>query len=215
MAATDLRLGVYVVTSSPTGDPAEHARIARAAWRGGADVVQVRGPRLHRPQLAELAVELAEEAGRHGARLIVNDDPQVAVRSGAHGLHVGQGDLARLGRVRELRAVLGPNRILGVSVDDPTQAGTAADEGADYLGVTVHGTATKPEARAHGLEGLRAITAATHLPVVAIGGLTPASTAEVLRAGAAGVAVVSWVGQAQDPEAATRELVAAVRAARS
>ena len=82
--------------------------------------------------------------------------------------------------------------------------------GADYLGVTVWSTSTKPESIARGLDGLREVAAATALPVVGIGGIDASNAAHVLEAGAAGVAVVSAVGAAPDPETATRALVAAV-----
>src|SRR5581483_6145116 len=108
------------------------------------------------------------------------------------------------------RERLGPGRVLGISVRTPSQAHAAERTGADYLGVTVWATPTKPEAVAVGLDGLRAVVAATRLPVVGVGGITAANARRVLDAGAAGVAVVSSVGAAPDPVAAPRELVAAV-----
>ena len=99
-------------------------------------------------------------------------------------------------------------------MEDPDQARAAERFGADYLGVTVWPTATKPEAQAGGLERLRAIASATALPVVGIGGIDATNASQVIGAGAAGVAVISAVGAADDPEAATRTLVAAVERAR-
>jgi thiamine-phosphate pyrophosphorylase len=96
---------------------------------------------------------------------------------------------------------------------DTAEEATAAERlGADYLGVTVWATTTKPEARPVGLEGLRRIVAATPLPVIGVGGIDASNAPEVMAAGASGVAVVSAVGAAPDPVVATRELVSAVRA---
>jgi thiamine-phosphate pyrophosphorylase len=98
-----------------------------------------------------------------------------------------------------------------VSVEDPAQATAAEAAGADYLGVTVFSTSTKPDAVPRGLRRLREICDATSLPVVGIGGIDASNARKVLETGAAGVAVVSAVAAAPDPAAATRELVAAIR----
>ena len=132
---------------------------------------------------------------------ILNDRVEVAVAADADGAHVGQDDA--LGAAR---AGLGPERVLGISVRDADQARAATLAGADYLGVTVWSTATKPEAEAVGIDGLSAVAAATALPVVGIGGIDATNAAEVIAAGAAGVAVISAVAAALDPATATREL---------
>jgi thiamine-phosphate pyrophosphorylase len=137
----------------------------------------------------------------------VNDRIDIAIATGAAGAHVGQGDHPETARER-----LGPKGVLGISVATPEQAKAAEMAGADYLGVTVFATPTKPEAVPLGLDGLRAIVDATSLPVVGVGGIDPSNARHVLAAGAAGVAVVSAVGAASDPVAATRELVELVRA---
>jgi thiamine-phosphate pyrophosphorylase len=200
-------LAVYVVTSAEGVPGRGHVDVARAAIDGGAETVQVRAPELaDRPgELLGLAEEIATLCRRHHVLCIVNDDVDVAVRSGAAGVHLGQED-----EIGHARQQLGPDRVFGISVETPEQARTAEALGADYLGVTVFSTATKPEARPVRLEGLRDIVAATSLPVVAIGGIDASNVREVLSAGAAGVAVVSVVGEAEDPVRATRELVAAV-----
>jgi thiamine-phosphate pyrophosphorylase len=208
-ATRDLRrsLAVYVVTSSGVVPGRGHVDVARAAIEGGAGTVQLRAPELvDRPEeLLALAEEIAALCRRHRVLCIVNDVIDVAIHSGAAGVHLGQGD-----EIGSARQRLGPDRVFGLSVETPEQARTAEALGADYLGVTVFSTATKPEARPVRLEGLRDIAAATALPVVAIGGIDASNAREVLSAGAAGVAVVSVVGEAEDPVRATRELVAAV-----
>jgi thiamine-phosphate pyrophosphorylase len=200
-------LAVYVVTSADLVPGRGHLDVARAAIEGGATAVQLRAPELEdRPRkLLGVAREIADLCRRHGVLFIVNDIIDVALESGADGVHLGQGD--------ELDGVtdkLDPEKVLGASVETPEQAREAERLGADYLGVTVFSTATKPEARPVGLEGLRVIVVATPLPVVGIGGIDASNARDVLSAGAAGVAVVSAVGAAEDPVRATRELVAAV-----
>lgn len=205
-----LRLGVYVITSSGMVPGRDHAAVASAAIEGGADVVQLRAPDLSDKELHMVAKDLAARCHERDVLFVVNDRIDVAVASGADGVHVGQGD--EPGGARER---LGADRFLGVSVETVEQVWAAEAAGADYLGVTVWATATKPEANPVGLEGLRAVAVATSLPVVGVGGIDATNAERVLVAGAAGVAVVSAVGAAPDPVAATRELVAAVLAHRA
>jgi thiamine-phosphate pyrophosphorylase len=200
------RLGVYVLTSSGSVPGRGHREVALAAIEGGADAVQLRAPERDDDELLPLAAALAGACRDAGVLFVVNDRLDVAVRSGACGVHLGQGD--ELAGARER---LGPGAVLGVSVATPDQTRAAEAAGADYLGVTVWATPTKPEAEPRGLEGLRAIVAATSLPVVGIGGIDASNAGRVLDAGAVGVAVVSAVGAAPDPVAATRELVEVVR----
>ncbi|HZP89999.1 MAG TPA: thiamine phosphate synthase [Actinomycetota bacterium] len=205
MDAKALPLRVYVVTSSGLAPGRGHAEVALAAIEGGASAVQLRAPELDDDDLLRLAARLVGPCREAGVLLVVNDRVEVAVRSGADGVHLGQRDELEGARER-----LGPDRVLGISVRTPAQARAAERAGADYLGVTVWATPTKPEAMPVGIEGLRDVVAATRLPVVGIGGITAANARRVLDAGAEGVAVVSAVGAAPDPVAATRELVAAV-----
>jgi thiamine-phosphate diphosphorylase len=114
---------------------------------------------------------------------------------------VGQDD-----DLHEARGRLGPERILGVSVGSVEEAQAAEAAGADYLGVTVWATATKPEAVPVGPEGLGDVARATGLPVVGIGGIRADNAREVLAAGAAGIAVIGAVAAAEDAVAAVREL---------
>ncbi|HEX9122256.1 MAG TPA: thiamine phosphate synthase [Actinomycetota bacterium] len=199
-------LGVYVVTSSGFVPGRGHREVALAAIEGHADAVQLRAPELTDDELLPLATELAATCRRSGVLFVVNDLVRVAVESGADGVHLGQGDELQGARER-----LGPDRVLGISVAAPEEALTAEAAGADYLGVTVWATATKPEARPQGIEGLRLVVAATSLPIVGIGGIDASNAAEVLEAGAVGVAVISAVGAARDPAAATKELADVVR----
>jgi len=198
------RLAVYVVTSAGFAGRT-HLDLTTAAIAGGATAVQLRAPELNDGALLPLAAELAERCRPVGVLFIVNDHADVAVSVGADGAHVGQRD-----DPSRARRLLGPDRVLGVSVGSAEEASRADRLGADYLGVTVWGTGTKPDANARGLEGLSAIAATTELPVVGIGGIDSANAATVIAAGASGVAVISAVAASDDPASATRELRDAV-----
>ena len=206
MPRPQLVLTVYVVTSAGNPPGRGHAEVAAAAVAGGANVVQLRAPEYDDDQLLPLATELAAACGGKGVLFLVNDRLELAKAAGAAGVHLGQGDDWRTARER-----LGPDLVLGISVDTAEQAKEAAEAGADYLGVTVWPTATKPEAAAQGLDRIGEVAQASGLPVVGIGGIDAGNAKQVLDAGAAGVAVISAVGAAPDPAAATRELVRAVR----
>jgi len=199
-------LRVYVLTSNTYVPGRGHADVATAAIAGGATAVQLRAPELDDARLCDLAVGIAARCRAADVLFVLNDRPAVAASIGV-GAHVGQDD-----DPASARRAIGRDAVLGVSVSTPEEATAAERDGADYLGVTVWATPTKPEASPRGLDGLRATVAATSLPVVGIGGIHAANAREVLDAGAAGVCVVSAVGAAPDPEHATRELADAVRA---
>ena len=152
--------------------------------------------------LLPLATDLATACRDAEVLFVVNDRLDVAQQSGASGVHLGQdADHAAA------RRHLGAGRILGVSVGGVDEAVAAERAGADYLGVTVWATETKPEAVPLGPEGLADVVRATSIPVVGIGGIAASNAALVLEAGAAGVAVISAVAGASDPVAAARTLV--------
>jgi thiamine-phosphate pyrophosphorylase len=200
------RLGVYVVTAADPARDRGHLDVALAAIAGGADAVQLRAPELIDDDPLSLARTLAARCATAGVLFFVNDRLDGAVDSGADGVHLGQGDGYATARSR-----LGPKRLLGVSVATVADVTAAEAAGADYLGVTVWPTSTKPEATAVGLARLRAVIAATQLPVVGIGGIVADNAELVLGAGAAGVGVISVVSRAEDPAAAVRGLASIVR----
>jgi thiamine-phosphate pyrophosphorylase len=204
-----LPIDVCVITSTGVVPKRGHREVAEAAIRGGAGTVQLRAPELPDAELLPLALVLVDRCVSEQVMLVVNDRLDVARRSGADGAHVGQGD-----DVGSARRQLGAEHVLGVSVRGSKDVASAEAAGADYLGVTVWETPTKPEASPIGLDGLRATVASTLLPVVGIGGIDASNAGQVIEAGAAGVAVVSAVGAAEDPVAATRELVVAVQEAK-
>jgi thiamine-phosphate pyrophosphorylase len=175
--------------------------VLAAFLEGGARFVQLRdkdpssGARL---RLADAALALTRPAG---ARLIVNDRPDLARMSGADGVHVGQEDLP----VEEARRVAGPDAIVGLSTHDPAQVDDALATAADYVAVgPIYGTATKDTGyTARGLELIHYAAARSRVPIVAIGGITLARAPEAIAAGAASVAVISDL-LAADPVARVR-----------
>jgi len=176
-----------------------------AALEGGAGAIQFRAPDLSDDELIAVGSGLARACADANVLFVVNDRPEIAVTVGAGGAHVGRGD-----DPSEARRLLGPDRVLGMSVDAASQAREAEDLGADYLGVTVWATPTKPEAVPGGLALVRTISASSALPIVGIGGIEATNAASVIDAGAAGVAVISAVAAAPDPIEATRVLVRVV-----
>jgi thiamine-phosphate pyrophosphorylase len=204
------RLRVHVISSSGLVPGRGHIEVADAAIEGGADVVQLRAPELSDQELLSVATEIERRCRRGHVLFVVNDRIDIAVAVEAGGAHVGQGDHPESARQR-----LGPRGVLGISVATPDQAEAAERAGADYVGVTVFATPTKPEAVPIGLDGLRSIVESTSLRVVGVGGIDPSNARKVLATGAVGVAVISAVGSASDPVVATRRLVEAVRAAES
>ncbi len=198
------RYDLYVITDTTLSHGRSHLEIARAALEGGADAVQLRDKSSPAINLCRWASEVQPMARKYGALFVINDRVDVALVAGADGAHVGPEDLP----VREARRLLPRPVVLGVSAGTREEARRAEKEGADYLGVgPVFATATKPDAgEPLGLDRFSEIARAVGIPVVAIGGITPANVAQVFACGAAGAAVVSAVASAEDMAQAARAL---------
>jgi thiamine-phosphate pyrophosphorylase len=175
---------------------------------GGAKIVQFRAKGLADRRFLDLAAEALAAARDGGAMLIVNDRPDVAVILGADGVHVGQDDLAP----REVRPLLPPGALLGVSTHDTGQLERAAREPVDYVAIgPVFPTLTKANPDpVVGLEMVRRARALSARPLVAIGGITEANARGVVDAGADGLAVVSALLSQPDLAAAARRFAAAL-----
>jgi thiamine-phosphate pyrophosphorylase len=199
---------VYVITDPDAALPL--ADQARTAACGGAAFVQLRDKWASDADLAALVTQLLPEIAALGAQLIVNDRVEVALATRAHGLHIGQGD----GDAVAIRRRMPPGMLLGLSIETEAQA-RRIPAGVDYIGAgPVRATATKPDhAPPVGFDGLAQIVAAAGLPTYAIGGIGPGDARAVKAAGAVGMAVVSAVIRAADPEAATRALITEWRTA--
>ncbi|SFU52594.1 thiamine phosphate synthase [Halomonas korlensis] len=200
-----LDLSLYLIT-----DPslcAEHGLLETvvAAVRGGVTVVQLRDKYASEPELVAQARRLKTALAGTGVPLIINDRLEVALAVGADGLHIGQDD----GDVLEARQALGPDAILGLSVQTQEQLARVDSSRLDYLGLgPVFATSSKGDhAQPIGFEGLATLAAASPLPAVAIGGLKAEHAAAVRAAGAQGAAVISAICGQPDPEAAARAFV--------
>jgi len=184
---------------------------AAAACAGGAAVVQLRAKRAGDRETLRWARAIRATTRAAGVLFIVNDRFDLALLCEADGVHLGQDDLPP----RAARPLLRPGMVLGRSTHSVAQARQAQADGADYIAVgSMFPTQTKPDFELVGPELLRAVRPETKAPLVGIGGITRANVAQVIRAGADGVAVISAVCGASDPAAATREFVAAIRAER-
>ena len=201
------RLRLIVVTDPDCGVGRNVVDVTRAALRGGAPAIQLRMKDAFAREMADLARALLVETQAAGALLFINDRVDVALAVGADGAHVGQDDLS----AAAARHIAPPGFLLGVSAETVELARRAEAEGADYVGVgPVYGTGSKSDAGdAIGLDRVTEVASAVHIPVVAIGGITADTAPDVIRANAAGVAVISAVMRATDPETAVRLLVGA------
>ena len=199
-------IGALYVITDPRA-PLPMADQARAAARGGAWAVQLRDKSATDAELSRLTEELLADLAPLGVRVFVNDRIEVARVTGAD-LHLGQGD----GDARAARDRIHPAALLGLSIETVAQC-AAIPEGVDYIGAgPVRPTPTKPDAAAPiGFDGLARIVAASDVPAVAIGGLSAPDAARLKAAGATGLAVVSAVTRAPDPEAACRTILNAWR----
>jgi thiamine-phosphate pyrophosphorylase len=206
---TPLPLGLYLVTDRALarGRPLED--IVAAALRGGVTMVQLREKTCSTREFMELAERILPLTRARRIPLIINDRVDVALAVDADGVHLGQSDMPCAIACR----LLGPDKIIGLSVESIEQAEAAQACDADYLGVSpIHTTPTKPELETGlGLEGLQRIRTIARQPLVAIGGMNAHTIPDALAAGADGVAVVSAICAADDPEAAARALAAMIR----
>lgn len=177
-----------------------------SALAGGVTLVQLREKRMSGEDLVREAREIRALCHRYGVPLILNDDVDAALASGADGVHVGAEDLP----VRSVRERVGQGMIVGATAKTVAQAQAAEAAGADYLGVgAVFPSPTKRNAIRITAEELRTICASVSIPAVAIGGITRENLGELRGCGMAGIAVVSAIFSAEDIQAAARELRAA------
>ena len=195
---------LYVVTDSQLSRGRSDAEVARMAYEGGADVVQLRMKNADGGAMLEQANLIRQYADEMCRLFIVNDRVDIAMASGADGIHLGQSDIP----LETARRLMGDDAIIGISVDNVEQAVAAEEGGADYVGVgAVFQTSTKPDAmQGVGLGAVFEVRQAVDIPVVAIGGINRGNIQDVIRAGADSAAVVSAVVAQDDVAAAAHEL---------
>ena len=196
-------LRLHLVTDSSLCGPRGVEAVVAAAVRGGATCVQLREKHLDTRQFVERARALKALLAPLGVPLLINDRLDIALAVGADGVHVGQRDMPP----DDVRRLL-PHALIGLSVENAAQVRAAVHSPVDYLGVSpVFSTPSKTDtAPALGLDGLRTLRALTHLPLIAIGGIDLDNAAQVMAAGADGLAVVRALCAAPDPAAVAQAL---------
>jgi thiamine-phosphate pyrophosphorylase len=197
----------FIADSEAAGDW-DILRLISEAVQGGATLIQVRGKAWTTREFVRAGLEAALFLRPKQIPLIINDRIDIALACRAGGVHLGQEDLP----LPLARRILGRRKLVGISVKTAEEARTAEKGGADYLGVgPVFPTLSKQSPGPFlGLEGIRRVRAAVKLPLLAIGGINTANAADLISAGADGVAVISAISSARDPRQAAAKLIEAV-----
>lgn len=173
------------------------------ALKGGATFIQLREKELDEEHFLEEAKEIKELCRRYQVPFVINDNVEIALAVDADGVHVGQSDM----EAGDVRAKLGPDKMIGVSAQTVEQAVMAEQNGADYLGVgAVFPTGSKADALEVSHDTLKAICKAVKIPVIAIGGISKENILELSGSGICGIAVISAIFAKDDIEEAAREL---------
>lgn len=198
------RYSLYLVADRDSAGKRSIERIVARAIAGGVTIVQYRDKDGGTRKMVERGKKLRAMTRKAGIPLIINDRIDVALAIDADGAHVGQDDLP----APLARKILGPEKILGVSAKTVAQARQAEKDGANYLGVgDIFGTQSKADAgKPIGLRAVRRIVRSVRIPVVGIGAVSTQNAAQVIEAGADGIAVISAIVQAPDPMLAAKEL---------
>lgn len=194
---------LYAVTDRHWLNGATLYEQVEQALKGGTTFVQLREKNLDKEHFMEEARQIKELCREYKVPFVINDSVDIALEMDADGVHVGQSDM----EAGDVRAKLGPDKIIGVSAQTVEQALLAEKRGADYLGVgAVFHTGSKADATEVSRETLKEICAAVKIPVVAIGGITKDNLKELSGSGICGIAVISAIFAQPDIEAGTREL---------
>jgi thiamine-phosphate diphosphorylase len=204
------RLRLYVVID-PEWTRHDPLALLCACIEGGATAIQLRAKSITDRELLDLATRMRELTAEPAVLFVVNDRIDIAMAAGADGVHLGVDDLP----LDAARRLGGPRMVVGYSPDTDEQSASARIAGASYLGIgPVFGTASKSDAGAAiGLETLRRRHAVGRLPSVGIGGISVENAADVISAGASGVAVMGAIGQSENPTATTRQIGEAIHQA--
>ncbi len=206
MKCAEKDLLLYAVTDRYWLNGRTLTDVVRESLEGGVTMLQLREKTLEEPAFLQEARELQALCRAYHVPFIVNDNVDIALAMDADGVHVGQSDMEAL----DVRAKLGPDKIIGVSAQTVEQALLAEKHGADYLGVgAVFPTGSKADAEEVSFDTLKAICQAVSIPVVAIGGISRSNAARLAGSGICGVAVISAIYGAADIRAASQELKAA------
>lgn len=203
---------LHVITDTTHQSRFSHSQLAELAIQGGADTIQFRHKNGTTRELIQIAQQMQAVCTLHSVPLIVNDRADIALAVEANGTHFGQDDMP----VAIGRRILSSETIIGASARTEEKILEAISEGADYIGFgPIYQTTSKSDAEnPKGLKRLHRICETAECPVIAIGGITQQTAAEVIRAGAHGIAVISAVCGHSDPVAATQNLMREIRQAK-
>ena len=183
--------------------------VVKEVLKNGATFLQIREKDLNEADFETEAKKLQDICREYHVPYVVNDNVEIAIKIGADGVHVGQSDI----KGRDIRALIGSDKILGISAGTVEEAIAAEQAGADYIGVgAVFGTSTKKNARNMSIDRLKEIVEAVNIPVVAIGGINASNISELAGSKVDGVAVVSAIFAAENPGDATKDLLLKARA---
>lgn len=204
MKPKNIDYSLYLVTDRGLARGRSTFEVVKAAVSGGVTCIQLREKDCSTLEFIEQARAIKSFLGARKIPLIINDRLDVALAVGADGVHLGQSDMP----LEMAQKIAGPSMLIGISAESVQDAIEAGNGGADYLGVSpIYATPTKTDtAPPLGLPGLREIKKRVKIPLVGIGGLNNSNAAEVIRNGADGVAVVSAIVAADDPETAAMNL---------
>ncbi len=204
MKPENIDYSLYLVTDCGLSRGRTTIQIVEAALCGGVTCIQLREKTCSTREFITQALSIKNHLKRHNVPLIINDRVDIAQAVNADGVHLGQGDMP----IEMAKTILKDSMIIGISAESLEDAVQAEKDGADYIGVSpIYATPTKTDAASPlGLGGLREIRKSVKIPLVGIGGLNRGNAGEVINNGADGVAVVSAIVAADDPEKAAREL---------
>ena len=205
MTIRDIMFDLYVITDSSLSKGKTDSEVAKLAYEGGAEVVQLRMKDTSSREMLKQAIKIQNIACEMNRIFIVNDRIDIAMASDADGVHLGQDDIP----LKDARRLIGDEKIIGISVSSKEEAVKAYEDGADYVAIgSIFNTQTKKDA-GYGL-GLDAIInvrkAIPDIPLVAIGGINLGNIKDVIRAGADSAAVISAVVAQKDIKKAAHDL---------
>lgn len=204
MSKQSFDLSLYLIISQSACMGRDIFQVLRAALKGGVTMIQLREKDLPTRDFLHLARALKKELHSHGVPLIINDRVDVAIAAGVDGVHVGQEDM----HPEDVRDLIGPNAILGLSANTSEDVYEAKGLAVDYLGLgPVFATQSKADCKpVLGLEGFSALRQETTLPLVGIGGITDQNAGQVIAAGAEGVSLISAICRATSPDLAAKSI---------
>jgi len=200
----DFDLSLYLVTDRSLSLDRPIEQVVKQAVKGGVTMVQLREKDASSREFYEIAVRLKQILKPFNVPLIINDRLDIALACNAEGLHIGQSDLP----YPVARKLVGKDKIIGLSIENIQDVEEANNWDVDYIGISpVFSTSTKTDtAQALGLEGIREIMTSSRHPSVGIGGINLSNAKDIIKAGANGIAVVSAIMSATEPEQAAKEL---------